>query len=206
MSNEERARWDEKYRGGSYAGRTHPTALLVEHLPAAPGRALDVACGAGRNSLFLAARGWRADGIDISAVGLAQARERAAEEGLDVVWIEADLDDPQALPPGPYDLIVMVRYVNRRLLPQLLARLAPGGILLVEQHLESATDVIGPTTGRFRLRHNELLRDVMAAGGDAGRVVYYREGLVTDPDDRLASLAQLVFEASGASSPTGDRS
>ncbi len=195
MSSEERERWDEKYRSGSYAGRRHPTALLVEHLPQTPGRALDVACGAGRNSLFLAARGWRVDGIDISPVGLARARERADEEGLDVRWIEADLDDPDALPPGPYDLIVMVRFVNRDLLPHLLARLAPGGILLVEQHLQSAEDVIGPKRSRFRLRHNELLRTVLAAAGGAGRVVYYREGLVTDPDGRLASLAHLVFEA-----------
>ncbi len=200
MSTEERERWDEKYRSGSYAGRTHPTALLAEHLPrTAAGRALDVACGAGRNSLFLAARGWRVDGVDISPVGLARARERAAEEGLEVRWIEVDLDDPNSLPPGPYDLVVMVRYVNQRLLPHLLTRLAPGGILLVEQHLEAEEDVIGPRSGRFRLRHNELLRDVMASS-DAGRVVYYREGLVTDPDGRLASLAQLVFEAGNAAS------
>jgi SAM-dependent methyltransferase len=197
MSSEERVRWDEKYRSGSYAGRRHPTALLVEHLPTIPGRALDVACGAGRNSLFLAARGWRVDGIDISPVGLARARERAAEEGLEVRWIEGDLDDPKAPPPGPYDLIVMVRYVNRSLLPHLLARLAPGGILLVEQHLETTEDVIGPKSSRFRLRHNELLRNVLAAAGDAGRLVYYREGLVTDPDGRPASLAQLVYEAGG---------
>lgn len=194
MSAGERERWDEKYRSGSYARRPHPTALLVEHLPRAPGGALDVACGAGRNSLFLAARSWRVDGIDISPVGLARAQERAAEEGLGVRWIEADLDDPEALPAGPYDLIVMVRYVNRHLLPHLLTRLAPGGVLLVEQHLEAAGDVIGPKTSRFRLRHNELLRNVMAAAGEAGRVVYYREGLVTDPDGQLASLAQLVFE------------
>ncbi|HLT90068.1 MAG TPA: class I SAM-dependent methyltransferase [Woeseiaceae bacterium] len=197
MSAEERTRWDEKYRSGAYAGRRHPTALLVEYLSPTPGRALDVACGAGRNSLFLAARGWHVEGIDISAVGLAQARERAAGEGLDVGWIEADLDDPDALPPGPYDLVLMVRYVNRSLLPHLLTRLAPGGILLVEQHLETTEDVIGPKSSRFRLRHNELLRNVLAAAGDAGRLVYYREGLVTDPDGRPASLAQLVYEAGG---------
>lgn len=201
MSSEERARWDEKYRSGSYGGRTHPSALLAEHLPTAPGRALDIACGAGRNSLFLAARGWYVDAIDISPVALARARERAVEERLDVRWIEADLDDAEALPPGPYDLIVMVRYVNRPLLPQLLTRLAPSGILLVEQHLQADEDVIGPKTGRFRLRPNELLRSVMAAGGDAGKIVYYREGLVTDPDGRQASLAQLVLEAGGAASP-----
>ena len=118
--------------------------------------------------------------------------------------MEADLDDPEALPPGPYDLIVMVRYVNRRLLPHLLRRLAPGGILLVELHLEADEDVIGPKTSRFRLQRNELLRDVMATGVDAGSVVYYREGLVTDPDGRLASLAQLVFEAGASAAAAGE--
>src|SRR5690606_18073867 len=117
-------------RCSSSTCRRLPGALSMS--PAAPGA----------TASFLAARGWHVEGIDISAVGLAQARERAAGEGLDVGWIEADLDDPDALPPGPYDLVLMVRYVNRSLLPHLLTRLAPGGILLVEQHLETTEDVI----------------------------------------------------------------
>jgi tellurite methyltransferase len=207
VSDDERIRWDEKYRSGAYADRKHPTPLLADWAPRLPsGRALDVACGAGRNSLYLAASGWKVDGADISPVGLARARENAEEQGLDIGWLQADLDgDPdKALPQGPYDLIVVVRYVNRKLYPHLFRRLRPGGMFLCEQHIESDEDVIGPKTPAFRLRHNELLRDVLAAAGDGGRLLYYREGLVTDPDGRRAALAQLVFQAAGGRRGDGE--
>jgi SAM-dependent methyltransferase len=193
MSQEDRLKWDDRYRSGAYADREYPAQLLAEWEPKlARGRALDVACGAGRNSLFLAAAGWQVDAIDISPVGLARAEETASSRGLKVRWIEADLEvDPiPVLPPGPYDLIVMTRYVNRPLLPLLPERLACDGVLLCEQHVDSADDVSGPKSPRFRMRANELLRVV--AGTADQRVLYYREGLVTDPDGRNAALAQLV--------------
>ena len=94
MSELERAKWDERYRNGSYENRTHPTALLAEWLPQlSRGRALDVACGAGRDALFLAAAGYRVDAVDISAVALDRGRPAALEHGLDVRWLCADLDD-----------------------------------------------------------------------------------------------------------------
>ncbi len=203
MSDEERVRWNEKYASGAYADRKHPTPLLEQWAPELPaGRALDVACGAGRNSLYLATGGWDVDGADISAAGLARAREDAEARGLGVSWIEADLDESpdETLPEGPYDLIVVVRYVNRKLYPHLLRRLRPGGIIVYEQHLASDEDVIGPKTRAFRLRPNELLRDILAAAGDGGRLLYYREGIVTDPDGRRAALAQLVLQAGDGAS------
>lgn len=198
MSEADRRKWDERYRAGAYADREHPTALLAEWEPVLPrGRALDVACGAGRNSLFLAATGrWCVDALDISAAGLERARQAAAARGLEIRLIEADLDgDPRdVLPAGPYDVIVLVRYVNAELLRPLLERLGPGGVLLCEQHAQSAEDVAGPRNPAYRLPPNALLRDVMA-GADAGlRVLYYREGIVTDPDARRAALAQLVAQ------------
>ena len=196
MSEADRLKWDERYRCGSYGDREHPAALLAEWEPRLPrGRALDVACGAGRNSLFLAATGRRVDAIDISAVGLEQGRAAAARRGLDIRWIEADLEggEHDVLPPGRYDLIVLVRYVNPELLGRLFERLEYGGVLLCEQHVDSAEDVIGPKNPAFRLRHNELLRDAMRAAAGDGRVLYYREGVVTDPDGRQAALSQLVM-------------
>ncbi|MEX2123468.1 MAG: class I SAM-dependent methyltransferase [Woeseia sp.] len=196
MSETDRLKWDERYCTGSYVGREHPTALLAEWEPQLPrGRALDVACGAGRNSLFLAATGRRVDAIDISPVGLERAKEAAERRGLEIRWIEADLEanSRTVLPPGPYDLIVLVRYVNRDLLPHLLERLDVGGVLLCEQHVDSTEEVVGPTTPAFRLRHNELLRDAMRVAEPDHGVLYYREGVVTDPDGRRAALSQLVM-------------
>jgi tellurite methyltransferase len=194
MSDADRDEWNRRYRDGAYADRPHPTALLAEWESALPrGRALDVACGAGRNALFLAARGRSVDAVDVSAAALERARDAARERGLDVRWLEADLEQTpdDALPPGPYDLIILVRYVHRAILRPLWRRLSPGGMLLCEQHLDSAADVIGPRRAEFRMRPNELLRAALGAGPGV-EIRYYREGPVIDPDGRAAALAQLV--------------
>jgi SAM-dependent methyltransferase len=196
VSVADRIKWDERYRAGAYAEREHPSALLAEWEPRLPqGRALDVACGAGRNSLFLAATGRVVDAIDISAVALDRAKEAAEARQLQVRWIVADLDDDPALslPRERYDVIVLIRYVNPKLVKPLLERLAPSGMLLCEQHVESSENVVGPRTPAFRLRRNELLRDFMGQCEPGDRVVYYSEGVVTDPDGKRAALAQLVL-------------
>jgi SAM-dependent methyltransferase len=195
VSAAERDKWDERYRRGAYEHRNHPTALLAEWLPRLPrGAALDVACGAGRNALFLAAEGYRVDALDISAVGLERGRRAAAERGLALRWLCADLDEPAAaaLPAATYDLIVWVRYIHRGLLPHLIERLRPGGTLLCEQHLATDSDVAGPTNPAFRLQPGELLRSAARL-----RVLHHYEGAITDPDGRTVMLAQLVAAAAG---------
>lgn len=187
MTDSDRERWDERYRSGAYAARTHPTQLLAEWLPRLPrGRALDVPCGAGRNALYLAEHGYAVDAIDISAVALERARQSAARRNVAVNWMELDLESA-ALPEQRYDLIVMVRYVHSGLLEALIGRLSDGGHLLCEQHLRTHRDVAGPKSPDFRMRPNELL--ALATGL---RVVYYHEGLFKDPDGNVAALAQLI--------------
>jgi tellurite methyltransferase len=192
VSQAERDKWDERYREGAYEDRTHPTALLASWIDRLPrGRALDVACGAGRNALFLASKGYAVDAVDISAVALERGRADAERLGFSIRWLCADLDGDldDALPPGPYDLIVWVRYVNPALLPRLARRLAPGGHVLCEQHLVTTTEVAGPRTAAFRLRAGELRNQAADLG-----IVDYREGLVVDPDGRTVALAQLIAE------------
>lgn len=197
MSRVDRLKWNARYEAGAYAGRDHPAQLLADWaMHATRGRALDVACGAGRNSVFLSAEGFEVDAIDISATGIERARETAAAKGVRVRWIEGDLEEePEALlPAGPYDLIVMVRYVNPNLYPLLLDRLADKGIFLCEEHLQSdEEDVIGPRNPDYRLSPGELLQSVTAVAAPKHRVLSYREGKVTDPDGRRAALAQLVL-------------
>jgi tellurite methyltransferase len=190
VSTAERDKWDARYRDGAYESRTHPTALLAEWLPRLQrGRALDVACGAGRNALFLAANGYAVTALDISGVALERGRRSATERGLTIEWLRADLDDDPArvLPAGPFDLIVWVRYVHRTLMPHLVARLAPGGALLCEQHLQTGEAVAGPASAAFRLAPGELLA---AAHGMC--IEHSFDGRAVDPDGRSVALAQLI--------------
>jgi SAM-dependent methyltransferase len=190
VSAAERDKWDARYRDGAYENRTHPTALLREWLPRLPrGRALDIACGAGRNALFLAANGFAVTALDISSVALERGRRAAEERGLDIEWLCVDLDDDvaAALPAGGFDLIVWVRYVHRTLLPRLLERLNDGGTLLCEQHLATTAPVAGPTSAGFRLAPGELAR-----GASTLSILHSYEGPVVDPDGRSVALAQLV--------------
>lgn len=191
MSEDDLRRWNQRYHDGSYSTRTHPSPLLERHLASfEPGRALDVACGAGRNALCLAAAGHAVDAVDISAAGLERARANALVRGLTVNWILADLEHGLSDSPDlalQYELIVLIRYVNMPLVAELTERLAPGGALVCEQHLVTRHEVAGPRNSAYRIGSNELLR---AAAGLS--VKLYREGVVEDPDRRRVALAQLI--------------
>ena len=191
MSGKDRAKWNKRYRDGAYAQRTRPSALLeswIGRIP--PGRALDVACGAGRNALYLAAHGFEVDAVDISGEGLNRARASAQQSGLDVNWMERDLDEPLLLEHS-YQLILVIRYVNLPLIRSLAASLAPGGYLVCEQHLLTDADVIGPANPSFRVKPGDLQ---LAAGGL--RIHRLEEFLVEDPDGRMAALARVVAQNS----------
>jgi 2-polyprenyl-3-methyl-5-hydroxy-6-metoxy-1,4-benzoquinol methylase len=123
--------WDTRYRERS--APIEPAAFVrVELAPLlrAPGRALDVAGGAGRHAIWLARRGWNATMIDTSHVAIEIAEARAAAAGVDIDLIHADLTTDE-LPAGPWDLILIVHYLQRDLFGGMIERLAPGGLLAV---------------------------------------------------------------------------
>ncbi|MGQ0613175.1 MAG: class I SAM-dependent methyltransferase [Planctomycetaceae bacterium] len=128
MSAEDRERWEARYAAGSHAGE-EADPFVIEALLHAPrgGRALDVACGAGRHAIALARRGYAVDALDVSPAAIAMARSRAG--GLAVRWAERDLDDA-AIEEGVYAAVVCVHYTDERLVPRLVGALAPGGLLV----------------------------------------------------------------------------
>lgn len=189
MSGTDRDKWNERYRDGAYAERTRPSAFLSSWIDQIPsGRALDVACGAGRNALYLAAQGFEVDAVDISGEALERARETAQRLGLGVNWLKHDLDEPLAL-DSSYQLILIFRYVNLPLVRRLIANLAPGGYLVCEQHLVTEADVIGPTNPVYRVKPGDLLEVAQQL-----RIHHVEEALVPDPDGRTAALARLVAQ------------
>jgi SAM-dependent methyltransferase len=140
MSKLDRSKWDQRYSEDSYR-KNNPVTLVQDWLPEIPvGKALDVACGAGRNTIYLAQAGYRVDAIDISPAGLKKARQSATEKGLTVNWIEHDLDRPFDFGTD-YDLILVMWYVNLGLVKRLCNCLLPGGFLLCEEHLVTDEEV-----------------------------------------------------------------
>jgi tellurite methyltransferase len=185
----DREKWNKRYRGGAYAQRVHPSAFLEAWIDSIPvGRAIDIACGAGRNALYLAERGFEVDAVDISGDALERARETAQRMSLDVNWLEHDLDERLELDTS-YQLILIVRYVNLPLIRQLAANLAPGGFLVCEQHLVTEADVIGPSNPAFRVSPGDLV-----AAAEGLHVQHLEETLVTEPDGSAAALARLVAQ------------
>lgn len=191
MSAEDRRKWDARYREGAYDTRTHPSAFLEQSADRLPrrGRALDLACGAGRNAIFLARRGLMVDAVDISSVALKRARRNAGN--LTINWLEADLEDGFA-PACRYDVILNIRYVQLDLVRTLVSALRPGGVLVVEQHLLSDENVTGPKNPAFRVAPGALSR--LAAGLD---IEQQEEGVFMEPDGTKAALARLLAKQPG---------
>ena len=187
MSEADRERWNAKYAAGQYAQRERPSALLAAWIDRLPrGRALDVACGLGRNAIHLATHGYTVDAMDISGVALARAHERAGAASVEVNWIEMDLEQPD-IARGAYDVIVVARFLDRPLIPRLIGALRPGGHVVYDHHYITHVDVGGPQSRRFRARPNELLERFRAL-----RVLSYEEGIIADPDGSRMALARLV--------------
>lgn len=131
--------WDRKYAERELLWSAEPNRFVAEELATLPpGRALDLACGEGRNACWLARLGWRVTGVDFSAVALERARAAADRDGVAVEWVLADVLDHQPN-AGAYDL-VLIAYLQlpagefARVLDHAVAALAAGGTLLVVGH------------------------------------------------------------------------
>ena len=135
----DQAAWDERYAGPELVWGAGPNCFVAEELAAlAPGRAIDLGTGEGRNAIWLAERGFAVTAVDFSRVGLARAAGLAAGRGVSVDWVHADLLDYRPT-PGGYDL-VLIAYIQlpaerlTALARTAAAALAPGGTLLAVGH------------------------------------------------------------------------
>ena len=122
------AAWEQRYR--AQEGSSEPSPVLVEAASnRPPGRALDLACGTGRNTIWLAQHGWNVTAIDGSPKAIEILRERAA--GLHIATQIADLEDSGfTIAPASYDLIAICYYLQRDLFEPAKQALVPGGILV----------------------------------------------------------------------------
>lgn len=144
-----REEWNRKYAEADSLWSREPNRLLVaEVADLEPGRALDLACGEGRNAIWLASLGWRVLGVDFSDVAIEKARTRAEREGVRVDFVCADLLEYEPAPEA-YELVLLLYFHlpaagRRHVLATAADALAPGGtFLLIGHDLTNLTDGVG---------------------------------------------------------------
>lgn len=158
VSRDDQARWDQRYaERGSKAGDSAaaPSAFAdLVHLFPTSGRALDVACGAGQSSVWLAQRGLDVWGFDVSPVAVGLASGLAEMKGVADAcqFTVEDLD--QGLPDGPpVDLVLCHLFREPALDAAIVDRLAPGGLLAI-----AVLSEVGDRSGSFRAAPGELAK------------------------------------------------
>jgi SAM-dependent methyltransferase len=176
----DRHQWDERYGGDELLWTSAPNQFLVSEVAGLPaGSAVDLACGEGRNAVWLAEQGWVVTGVDFSSVGLAKAQRLAQSRHVDVRWVESAVREWTA-PPDGFDLVA-VFYLQ---LPQpersaaltvAAASVAPGGTLLVVAH-----------------DHDNLTRGF---GGPPNDAVLYSVDDVTDVAEANGLIVQRAEQA-----------
>jgi SAM-dependent methyltransferase len=150
-------------------------------------RVLDLACGEGRHSLAAAALGARVTALDRDEERLATARELAQERGLEVEWHVADLDGPWPELDG-FEGVLVFNYLDRARMPELTARLAPGGFLMMETYLTAQRELgWGPTSDDHLLRPGELAGLVAPL-----TIVHGREVLEAIDAERWRAVASVL--------------
>ena len=129
--------WDLRYRARTEDDlAAAPTPLVVDTARRLkPGRCLDLACGVGRNALWLAEAGWQVTAVDGASAAIEVLNLRAAKAGLDIQTEVADLKAGYEIVPQFWDLITICYYLQRDLLKPAANGVTPGGLLLVIAHL-----------------------------------------------------------------------
>lgn len=163
-------RWDARYRGESRppwdTGRpSTELKSLVEQKVLRPCRVLELGCGTGVNSVYLASQGFEVTAIDVAPTAIQAAEERARKAGVKVRWIHADVLNPPAL--EPFDLIFDrgcyhgVRRQNAAgYLKTVKSLCQPGGRILI---LAGNANEPPPAYGPPRVEETELVGDFAAA-------------------------------------------
>jgi tellurite methyltransferase len=172
VSQVDRRRWDQKWAEMvSKPFSLHPLLATNAGLLSG-GKALDLACGLGQNSIWLAGHGYQVLGIDISAVALSEAMIRARKfYGPDhLVFAQMDLDR-WSLPSNSFDFVCVFRFLNRQLFPGIKAGLRPGGLLFYSTRHVGLLNRQPGANRDFLLQPDELITEF--AGWE---IVHYEEG------------------------------
>jgi len=183
-------KWDKIYQQRDNNNITACWALTQnKHLLPTQGVALDLACGQGANALLLAEAGLDVLAWDLSPVAIEQLQRCAKQRSLE---IKAQVRDVMRMPPdeNSLDVLVVSFFLDRGLIPALLAALRPGGIVFYQTYCRDKTEEIGPNNPDFLLTENELLQ----LFSSLKLRVYREESLIGDQQQGWRNQALLVAE------------
>lgn len=174
MSKQDQLKWDKKFSTKSELLKPREaSANLKEFINKAVGKkALDLACGAGRNTLFLARNGFNVDAVDISVVVLEALSKYLEKENLleSVKLNHTDLDDFTPY-KNSYDFIVMTNFLDRELIQRAKSGLRKDGIFLIETYMDDPSNQKRWSEPDFLLKKEELLTFF----GEDFEVLLYKE-------------------------------
>src|SRR5207248_1151300 len=167
-----------------------PAPFLVEHASLlAPGRTVDLAAGSGRNAVFLASRGHRVLAVDVSRRALQTLRQRAPA----IDSVQVDLDRP-CFRPASVDNVVCVNFLDRRLFPEILGWIRPGGVLLYDTFLIDQRTVGHPRNPAFLLERGEVLSSIGGFGAAFRAPRGMRSPVFVTATDGVGTKLRIAFE------------
>ena len=185
--------WDRRYARRDLVWTSQANRFLVQEVDGlGPGRALDLACGEGRNAVWLAERGWEVTGVDFSKVGLEKARQLADSRGVQAAWIAADLLDYRP-EPGAFGLVIVfylqVPAAERTPILQTAATaVGPAGTLLLVGH--DTTNIAegdgGPQDPTVLYTAEDVSRDLEGTGLRIERAARVERPVQTPEGERIA--------------------
>jgi SAM-dependent methyltransferase len=179
-------KWDRRHCDSAMGP---PLGVLTDyaHLLPRSGAALDLACGLGASAVFLARSGLQTTAWDLSPVAIERLQASIGELPL-----QAAVRDVVSSPPpaNRFDVICVGHFLERDLCPVIARALKPGGLLFYQTFGRDRIDDSGPSTDRFRLATNELLK---LFDGLVVRV-YREEGQVGDHSKGVRNIVQLVAQ------------
>ncbi len=154
MSIKDKEKWDKKYLNTPKLLQARdPSQKMVDFIDNTKSKkALDVACGSGRNSIYLASKGFEVDAVDISEVALKTLTDKNIK-AINAQYVDLDTYTPQE---NTYDLIVKCNYLQRDLIDKLKKALKVGGLLIIETYMYHENNTKPNSNPDFLLQKDEL--------------------------------------------------
>lgn len=136
------------------------------------GAAIDIACGLGGNSFFLAGIGYKVTAVDLSEVAIQFIEEQSKRRQLDIIAYTADLTDTSnfSFQAGSYDLAIITYYLDRSIFPVVKEIVKTNGYVFIETYYQSGTGSRQTISDKYKLLSNELLKEF-----SGWRILFYEE-------------------------------